>query len=45
MSTDQWPAALDALTAAPEQGHALLLENDDVRVVRTRIAPGETTPV
>ncbi len=41
---DAWPTTLDALTAAPAQ-HRLLLENDAVRVLDTRIAPGECTPV
>jgi len=36
-----WPESLDALQAAPES-HRLLLENDAVRVLETRIAPGET---
>jgi hypothetical protein len=35
---------LDALVAAPTF-HRLLLENDDVRVLETRIGPGETVPV
>jgi hypothetical protein len=39
-----WPEALDALQAAPRH-HRLLLENDRVRVLDTRIAPGETVPV
>jgi quercetin dioxygenase-like cupin family protein len=39
-----WPDVLDALAAAPEF-HRLLLENDDVRVLETRIGPGETVPV
>jgi len=39
-----WPDALDALAAAP-QWHRLLFENDQVRVLETRIAPGETTSV
>ena len=39
-----WPASLDALSAAPRH-HTLLLENDRVRVLETRIAPGETVPV
>ena len=34
----------DALAAAPAH-HALLLENDHVRVLDTHIPPGETTPV
>ncbi len=33
---------LDALIAAPET-HSLLFENDSVRVISTRIAPGEAT--
>jgi GNAT superfamily N-acetyltransferase len=42
----QWPwdDSLDALVAAPAQ-HRLLLENAHVRVLDTRIAPGERTPV
>jgi quercetin dioxygenase-like cupin family protein len=40
----KWPDALDALVAAPEF-HRLILENDDVRVLETRIGPGETAPV
>lgn len=39
-----WPAALDALVAAP-QHHKLLFENDRVRVLDTRIAPGDTVPL
>lgn len=39
-----WLPALDALVAAPEQ-HTLLFENDSVRVLDTRIAPGARTPV
>jgi hypothetical protein len=39
-----WPDTLDALVAAPDH-HTLLLENDRVRVLDTRIAPGEQTPV
>lgn len=35
---------LDALVAAPAQ-HTLLLENDKVRVLDTRIAPGDRTPL
>lgn len=35
---------LDALVAAPDQ-HRLLLETDRVRVLDTRIGPGERTPV
>lgn len=36
--------ALDAMTAAPEN-HEILLENDRVRVLDTRLGPGERTPV
>ena len=39
---DAWPDQLDALVAAPDT-HSLLFENDTVRVITTRIAPGETT--
>ena len=39
-----WPDSLDALAAAPES-HRGLLENDTIRVLETRIAPGETTQV
>lgn len=35
---------LDALIAAPAQ-HTLVFENDTVRVLDTKIAPGERTPV
>jgi quercetin dioxygenase-like cupin family protein len=42
--SDQWPARLDARVAAPDH-HGLLLENEHVRVLDTRIRPGETTPV
>ena len=39
-----WPPELDALIAAPTQ-HRLLFENDRVRVLDTRVAPGETVPL
>jgi len=39
-----WPDVMDALVAAP-QHHKLLLENDRVRVLDTRIAPGDTVPL
>ena len=35
---------LDAMMAAPDH-HGILLENDKVRVLDTRLAPGERTPV
>ena len=34
----------DAMTKAPDH-HTVLLENDRVRVLDTRVAPGERTPV
>jgi hypothetical protein len=39
-----WPDELDAVLAAP-QHHTLVFENDRVRVLDTRIAPGDTVPV
>ncbi|HVZ64333.1 MAG TPA: hypothetical protein VG936_07165 [Lacunisphaera sp.] len=39
-----WPPALDALVAAPAH-HTLLFENESVRILDTRIAPGSRTPV
>lgn len=39
-----WPADLDGPVAAPDN-HRVLFENDRVRVLETRIRPGETTPV
>ena len=39
-----WPDSLDALTAAPRH-HTLMLENERVRVLDTRISPGDRTPV
>jgi hypothetical protein len=39
-----WPDSLDALSAAP-QHHTLLLENEQVRVLETVIAPGQCTEV
>ena len=41
---DTWPASLDAMAAAPDH-HVVLLENDRVRVLDTRLEPGERTPV
>ncbi|MGD0630294.1 MAG: hypothetical protein ABR987_13135 [Terracidiphilus sp.] len=40
---EEWPDGLDALVAAPKH-HALLFENEHVRVLDTRVAPGETVP-
>ena len=39
-----WPDELDALVAAPAQ-HRLLFENELVRVLDTRIASGDRTPI
>lgn len=36
--------ALDAMTEAPDH-HAVLLENGKVRVLDTRVEPGQRTPV
>ena len=35
---------LDAMVAAPDH-HAVILENDHVRVLDTRLRPGERTPI
>jgi hypothetical protein len=39
-----WPDSLDALVAAAGN-HTLLFENERVRLVQTRILPGDATPV
>jgi quercetin dioxygenase-like cupin family protein len=39
-----WPDELDALIAAPEH-HLLLMENESVRVLDTRVPPGRTVPL
>jgi hypothetical protein len=39
-----WPDSLDAVIAAP-QYHRLVLENDRVRVLDTRIPAGDTVPL
>jgi hypothetical protein len=39
-----WPDELDALTAAAKH-HVLLYENEAVRVLDTRVGPGETVPL
>jgi hypothetical protein len=39
-----WPDSLDAVIAAP-QYHRLVLENERVRVLDTRIPPGDIVPV
>ena len=40
----EWPDSLDAIVAAPEH-HEVLLENERVRVLDSRIKPGDTVPV
>ena len=42
-TTDQWEAHLDAVVAAPES-HIVLHENDDVRVLRVVVKPGQREP-
>jgi len=44
MGSLEWDDSLDALAAAPAQ-HRLVFENAHVRVLDTRIGPGECTPV
>ena len=39
-----WPESLDAVMSAPRH-HTVLFENDRVRVLDTRIEPGDTVPV
>ena len=39
-----WSAELDALAAAPRH-HILLFENESVRVLDTRVGPGDTVPL
>src|SRR6266478_9690768 len=40
----EWSDSLDAMVAAPEH-HEVLLENEQVRVLDSRIKAGETVPV
>ncbi len=42
--TQEWQDELDALIAASEY-HTLLLENEFVRVLDTKVRPGETVPL
>ena len=44
MTVTDSASALDAMIAAPDY-HEVLLENDRVRVLDTRLGPGERTPV
>lgn len=43
-ATASAPGALDAMAAAPDH-HDVVLENDHVRVLDTRLGPGEQTPL
>jgi hypothetical protein len=42
--TFSWPDSLEAVEAAPAH-HAILLENERVRVLEARAAPGEIVPL
>ncbi len=44
LTAQEWPEELDALCAAPKH-HALLFENEAVRVLDTNIAPGNAVPL
>ena len=44
MTIAQDTDSLDAMVAAPDH-HEVLLENDVVRVLDTRLSPGERTPI
>jgi hypothetical protein len=41
---EEWPDELDAVVAAPLH-HRVLFENEVVRVLETKVSPGETTPL
>jgi hypothetical protein len=43
-SSQNWPAELDGVVAAPDH-HEVLFENSEVRVVRTLVPAGDTTPL
>lgn len=40
----EWSDSLDAVVAAPEH-HKVIFENENIRVLDTRVRPGETVPV
>lgn len=40
----EWTEGLDAVVAAP-RNHTLLFENERVRVLDTRVPPGDTVPL
>lgn len=43
-SNPAWPAELDGVIAAPDH-HEVVFENSEVRVVRTVVPAGDTTPL
>lgn len=42
--TSSWPVELDGVIAAPDH-HKVLFENDEVRVIETIVAAGDSTPI
>lgn len=44
LDQQEWPDELDALIAAPLH-HTLLIENEAVRVLDTKVSAGETVPL
>jgi quercetin dioxygenase-like cupin family protein len=44
MSESPWPDSLDAMVAAPRH-HKLVYENDQIRILDTRIPAGDIVPV
>ena len=44
MDNVEWDESLDAMVAAASH-HKILLENDQVRVLETKVAPGDRTPI
>jgi quercetin dioxygenase-like cupin family protein len=44
MTSEDTAGELDAMSAAPDH-HDILMENEQVRVLDTRLGPGERTPV
>ena len=41
---EEWPESLDAVVSAPAH-HRVLFENEHVRVLDTRVPPGERVPL
>ena len=44
ITDSEWPALLDAMSAATDH-HEILFENDRVRVLDSRLASGDQTPL